>query len=94
MTKDFWKALLIRTIKTWCQAFVGAIGGTATVLSDVNWSVALSGATLAAVICFVWNLGTGLPEVELAQTLYNLDNDPFYEDEDIEDEDEEEKGEE
>ena len=76
MTKEFWKALLIRTVKTWCQAFVGAIGGTATVLSDVNWQVALSGATLAAIICFFWNLGTGLPEVKLADTLYDLDNDP------------------
>ena len=81
MSKEFWKALMYRTIKTWCQAFVGAIGGTATVLSDVNWKVALSGATLAAIICFFWNLGTGLPEVKLAETLYALDNVPDEEDE-------------
>lgn len=86
MNTDFWKALLIRTVKTWCQAFVGAIGGTATVLSDVNWSVALSGATLAAIICFFWNLGTGLPEVKLQQTLYDLDNDPDEEDEEYDEE--------
>lgn len=84
MTKEFWKALLIRTAKTWCQAFVGAIGGTATVMSDVNWKVAFSGATLAAIICFFWNLGTGLPEVQLADTLYALDNDPSDDDEDEE----------
>lgn len=90
MDREFWKALLIRTVKTWCQAFVGSIGGTATVLSDVNWMVALSGATLAAVICFFWNLGTGLPEVELQQTLYDLDNDPEeYEEDEEYDEDEE-----
>lgn len=101
MNKEFWKALLIRTVKTWCQAFVGAIGGTATVLADVNWKVALSGATLAAIICFFWNLGTGLPEVKLQQTLYDLDNwtgIEYDEGEDIEDEedfdDEEEEGEE
>jgi hypothetical protein len=88
MNKEFWKALLIRTVKTWCQAFVGAIGGTATILSDVNWKVALSGATLAAIICFFWNLGTGLPEVKLTDTLYALDNDPFDEDDDFEDGDE------
>lgn len=87
MNKEFWKALLIRTVKTWCQAFVGAIGGTATVLSDVNWHVALSGATLAAVICFFWNLGTGLPEVKLTETLYALDNEPYDEEEEGEDED-------
>lgn len=86
MNAEFWKALLIRTVKTWCQAFVGAIGGTATVLSDVNWSVALSGATLAAIICFFWNLGTGLPEVKLQQTLYDLDNDPDEEDEEYDEE--------
>lgn len=74
MNRDFFKALMIRTLKTWCQAFVGGIGGTATLLSDVNWMVALSSATLAAVICFVWNLGAGLPEVKLAETLYSLDN--------------------
>lgn len=91
MNAEFWKALLIRTVKTWCQAFVGAIGGTATVLSDVNWSVALSGATLAAIICFFWNLGTGLPEVKLQQTLYDLDNDP---DEDEYEEDDDEEGDE
>ena len=86
MNTEFWKALLIRTVKTWCQAFVGAIGGTATVLSDVNWSVALSGATLAAIICFVWNLGTGLPEVKLQQTLYDLDNEPDEDDEEYDEE--------
>ena len=85
MDTEFWKALLVRTVKTWCQAFVGAIGGTATVLSDVNWSVALSGATLAAIICFVWNLGTGLPEVKLQRTLDDLDND--HDDEDDEEDD-------
>lgn len=80
MNKEFWKALFIRVIKTWCQAFVGAIGSTATVLSDVNWTVVMSTATLAAIICFFWNLGAGLPEVQLADTLYDLDNDPFEED--------------
>lgn len=84
MRMDFWKALLIRTVKTWCQAFVGAIGGSATYLSEVNWKLAFSAATLAAVICFVWNLGTGLPEVALTDTLYALDNDPFDSDADEE----------
>ena len=87
MNAEFWKALLIRTVKTWCQAFVGAIGGTATVLSDVNWQVSLSGATLAAIICFFWNLGTGLPEVKLTETLYALDNEPYGDEEEGEDED-------
>jgi hypothetical protein len=75
---DFWKALLIRTVKTWCQAFVGVIGvDTVKTLGDVDWKYALSVATLAAVVCFIWNLGAGLPEVKLANTLYALDNDPY-----------------
>ena len=84
---DFWKALLIRTVKTWCQAFVGVVGvDTVKTLGDVNWSYALSVATLAAIVCFVWNLGAGLPEVQLAETLYSLDNIPFDEDDDDEEE--------
>lgn len=75
MTKEFWKAILIRTAKTWCQAFVGVIGiDSVKTLGDVNWTYALSVASLAAIVCFFWNLGAGLPEVELQQTLYSLDN--------------------
>lgn len=77
MGMDFWKAILIRTLKTWCQAFVGVIGiDSFNTLGDVDWKYALSVATLAAIVCFFWNLGAGLPEVKLTQTLYDLDNDP------------------
>lgn len=85
MTKEFWKALLIRVAKTWCQAFIGIVGidGAGRTLADINWGFALSAATLAAIICLVWNIGIGLPEVQLAKTLYALDNndgeiDPNY----------------
>lgn len=63
MTKDFWKAALIRAIRTWAQAAVGAIGG-ALVLKDVNWLAVLSAATLAAVLSLLTSVATGLPEVE------------------------------
>lgn len=89
MTKDFFKALLIRTVKTWCQAFVAVVGiDTMKSLGEINWLYALSVASTAAIICFVWNLGAGLPEVKLAETLYALDNEPYDETED-EDEDDE-----
>ena len=75
MTKEFLKAILIRTTKTWCQAFVGVIGiDSVKTLGDVNWAYALSVASLAAIVCFFWNLGAGLPEVKLQETLYSLDN--------------------
>ena len=89
MSKDFWKALLIRTIKTWCQAFVGVVGidSGGRSLTDVDWKLAFSAATLAAIICFVWNIAIGLPEAKLAETLDDLDNEP----EDYEDDYEEEE---
>ena len=71
--KSFWEALMIRVLKTWCQAFAGAIGGTATLLSDVDWAVALSTATLAAFLCLIWNIGAGLPEVKFKNYLEQLE---------------------
>ena len=86
MTKEFFKALLTRTVKTWCQAFVAVVGiDTMKSLGEINWLYALSVASTAAIICFVWNLGAGLPEVKLAETLYALDNEPYDEEEEGED---------
>ena len=73
MTKEFWKAILIRVIKTWCQSFVAVIGVEAKTLGEVNWEYALSVATLAAIVCLVWNIGTGLPEVELPVEVTDAD---------------------
>ncbi len=72
--KDFWKALLIRVIKTWCQAFVGVVGvdGAGRTLAEVDWWFAISAATVAAIICLVWNIGSGLPEVQYSQSLKQL----------------------
>ncbi len=83
MNKEFWKALFIRTAKTWCQAFVGFVGVdyVGKTLADIDWMTALSVATVAAIVCFVWNFGAGLPEVKLTETLYAIDNDPDEEDE-------------
>ena len=85
MHKDFWKALFIRVAKTWCQTFCAVVGvdGGIRSFSEIDWKFALSAATVSAIICFFWNLGAGLPEVQLADTLYALDNDPVDEDEEI-----------
>lgn len=80
--KEILKAILIRVVKTWCQAFVGVVGVDAVkTLGEVDWKYALSVATCAAIVCFVWNLGSGLPEVDLTDTLYALDNVPDEDDE-------------
>lgn len=72
--KEFWVALLIRVIKTWCQAFVGIVGvdGAGRTLSEVDWKFAASAATVAAIICLVWNIGAGLPEVKFKNYLEQL----------------------
>lgn len=86
--KDFWKALLIRVIKTWCQAFVGIVGvdGAGRTLAQVDWGFAVSAATVAAIICLVWNIGSGLPEVQYSKSLEQLAelrHEPKTEEEDI-----------
>lgn len=69
MNKEFWKALMIRVAKTWCQAFaaVAGVDGGYRSFSEISWKFALEAATVAAIICLVWNIGVGLPEVKLSQ---------------------------
>ena len=86
MTKEFWKAALIRAIKTICQTAIATIG-TAIVVTDVNWVYVLSASALSGILSLLTSISTGLPEVQLADTLYALDNE--VEDEDEEDEIEE-----
>lgn len=84
MTKDFWKAALIRAIKTVCQTAIATIG-TAMVITDVKWMYVLSASALAGILSILTSIATGLPEVELAETLYALDNEPYVEELDEED---------
>ena len=63
MSKDFWKAALVRSLRTFCQALIGVIGSS-YVLSEVNWIEALSAAVLAALLSILNSIATGLPEVK------------------------------
>lgn len=83
MTIDFWKAAGIRALKTVCQTAIATIG-TAIVITDVHWMYVLSASALSGILSILTSIATGLPEVDLAQTLYALDNDPYNEDEDEE----------
>lgn len=64
--KEYWiqwaKAAGIRAVKTVAQTFVATIG-TAAVLQDVNWVMALSASALAGVISLATSVA-GLPEVK------------------------------
>lgn len=59
----FWKAALIRALRTLCQTAVATIGTTA-VLEEVNWVMVVSSSVLAALLSILNSVATGLPEVD------------------------------
>lgn len=63
MTKTFWKAALIRAVRTLCQTAIATIGTTA-LLQDVDWLLVASSAGLAALLSVLNSIATGLPEVD------------------------------
>ena len=80
MYKNFWKAALIRALRTVAQAAIAFIGSSA-VLSEVNWLMVLSGAVLAGIISLLTSIATGLPEVDMyfkAQEDLAKDNEECY----------------
>lgn len=61
--KSFWKAALIRAVRTVCQTAVATIGTTA-VLEEVNWLLVASTSALAGILSILNSIATGLPEVD------------------------------
>lgn len=59
----FWKAALIRALRTLCQCAIATIG-TAALLSQVNWVEVVSASALAALLSILNSIATGLPEVD------------------------------
>lgn len=62
-TWEFWKAALIRAVRTFAESMLAYIGTGAIVLKDVDWVAALSAGGLGFVIAILLSLA-GLPEVK------------------------------
>ena len=62
MGKEFWKAALIRALRTVCQTAVATIGTTA-VIQDVDWILVASSSLLSGILSILTSIATGLPEV-------------------------------
>lgn len=61
MTKEFWRAALIRAIRTTAQTAL-ALLSTATVSSYVNWGNVIGSSLIAGLLSILTSLATGLPE--------------------------------
>ena len=60
--KKWWRAALIRALKTVCQTAAATIGTTA-LIEKVNWIAVLSASAMAGILSMLTSLA-GLPEVE------------------------------
>lgn len=61
--KEFFKAALIRAIKTVCQTAVALIPA-GVCINEVNWLTVAGTALLAGILSILTSIATGLPEVE------------------------------
>lgn len=79
---EFWKAAGIRAFRTFLQVIL-AVWTAGQLITEVDWKFLLLSAFSSAVYSFLMSILSGLPEVQLAGTLYALDNegefDPDYE---------------
>ena len=78
---EFWKATIIRAIRTIAQTAVATIG-SAVVISDVNWQIVISASLLAGILSVLTSIATGLPEVDPAieatdEDAENIEAEPY-----------------
>ena len=63
-TWEFWKATLVRAIRTFAEAMLAYIGTGAVVLKDVDWLAALSAGGMGFVLAVLLAVSTGIPEAQ------------------------------
>lgn len=63
-TWDFWKAVLVRAIRTFAEAALAYIGTGAVVLKDVDWLAAASAGAFGFICAVLLAVATGIPEAE------------------------------
>lgn len=83
MNKTFWEAAMIRAAKTFIQVIL-AVWTAGQLITEVDWKFVILSAFSSAVYSLLTSILAGLPEVNLTNTLYALDNDPYDEDDDEE----------
>lgn len=79
MNYEFWKAALIRAARTFLQVIL-AVWTAGQLITEVDWKFLLLSAFSSAVYSMLTSILAGLPEVNLQNTLYDLDNDPDEDD--------------
>lgn len=75
LTKTWFKAALIRAIRTFAQTAVSMIAVGAA-MSEVDWKTVFSVSAVAAIASILTSVATGLPEAEDDGTLVIDDNNP------------------
>lgn len=61
---DFWKAAVIRAVRTMAQTALATIGTSAVILSDINWLNIVSASILGGILSLLTSVATGLPEID------------------------------
>ena len=59
--KEFWKAALIRALRTMAQTAIAMIG-SAVAIEAVDWKFVVSASLLAGLLSILTSVATGLPE--------------------------------
>ena len=68
-TWTWWRAALIRSLKTFCQSAIALIPTSGLLLHEIPWLTVASASAVAAILSLLTSIATGLPENDLALEL-------------------------